>query len=120
MLDVKRRCGCTLGVATMQAHQALQLHALTMGELGDTSSVLLLLRPLPRRVLVLGRAQTLTCASGACPPLAPPCQCFDTLPSGSPPGIENCAQLVALGPASSSQGCYGFAPQRNAVETQQP
>ena len=31
----------------------------------------------------LGRAQTLTCASGACPAPAPPCQCYDVPPNSN-------------------------------------
>lgn len=33
--------------------------------------------------MACGRAQTLTCSSGACPAPAPPCQCYDVPPNSN-------------------------------------
>ena len=77
----------------MQTLQALRMRPLAMVRLGNMPSVLAVLETLTHaKRWCLRHAQTLNCSSGTCPPIAPPCQCYDVPLNGL--GLS-CAQTVS-------------------------
>ena len=96
------RCGCARGVAYMQAHARRCIKHAPTPSLGNPPSALGDAEGHEWcRSLLIGRAQTRNCSSGACPAPAPPCQCYDVPPSstfedGNDYSGHTCGQLITL------------------------